>query len=64
MTVDERGFIQANDQQLTSDPSIYAIGDVIGQPMLAHKASHEGIVAAGAIAGKKVAFEPKCIPTQ
>ena len=62
VTVDARGFVQANDQQLTSDPSIYAIGDLIGQPMLAHKASHEGIVAAGVIAGKKVAFEPKCIP--
>ncbi len=62
VTLTDRGFVEANDQQMTSDPSIYAIGDLIGQPMLAHKASHEGIVAAGAIAGHKVAFEPKCIP--
>lgn len=62
VTTTDRGFVEANDQQLTGDPSIYAIGDLIGQPMLAHKASHEGIVAAGAIAGHKVAFEPKCIP--
>lgn len=62
VVVDDRGFIQTNAQQLTADDSIFAIGDVIGQPMLAHKASHEGIVAAEVIAGKKAAFEPKTIP--
>ncbi len=63
VTVTDRGFIEANAQQLTSDPSIFAIGDVIGQPMLAHKASHEGIVAAEVIAGHKAAFEPRTIPS-
>lgn len=58
----DRGFVQVNAQQQTSDPAISAIGDLVGQPMLAHKASHEGIVAAEAIAGHKVAFEPKTIP--
>jgi dihydrolipoamide dehydrogenase len=57
-----RGFIQANKQLQTDDPSIYAIGDVIGEPMLAHKASHEGRIAVEAIAGHKVAFEPNAIP--
>jgi dihydrolipoamide dehydrogenase len=57
-----RGFIQVNKQLQTNDPSIYAIGDVVGEPMLAHKASHEGRVAVEAIAGHKVAFEPNAIP--
>jgi dihydrolipoamide dehydrogenase len=57
-----RGFIQVNQQLETDDPSIYAIGDVVGEPMLAHKASHEGRVAIEAIAGHKVAFEPGAIP--
>ena len=57
-----RGFIQVNRQLQTHDPSIYAIGDVIGEPMLAHKASHEGRTAVEAIAGHKVAFEPAAIP--
>ena len=60
--VGERGFIQVNKQLQTNDPSIYAIGDVVGEPMLAHKASHEGRVAVEAIAGHKVAFEPAAIP--
>jgi len=60
--VGPRGFIQVNKQLQTDDPSIYAIGDVVGEPMLAHKASHEGRVAAEAIAGHKVAFEPNAIP--
>jgi len=60
--VDQRGFIQVNKQLETDDPSIYAIGDVVGEPMLAHKASHEGRVAIEAIAGHKVAFEPSAIP--
>jgi len=58
----QRGFIQVNKQLQTDDPSIYAIGDVVGEPMLAHKASHEGRVAIEAIAGHKVAFEPSAIP--
>ena len=60
--VSPRGFIEVNKQMQTADPSIYAIGDVVGEPMLAHKASHEGRVAAEAIAGHKVAFEPAAIP--
>lgn len=60
--VGERGFIQVNKQLQTTDPAIYAIGDVVGEPMLAHKASHEGRVAIEAIAGHKVAFEPNAIP--
>jgi dihydrolipoamide dehydrogenase len=60
--VNSRGFIEVNKQLQTADPSIYAIGDVVGEPMLAHKASHEGRTAAEAIAGHKVAFEPNAIP--
>src|SRR5579862_1417774 len=60
--VGQRGFIQVNKQLQTDDPSIYAIGDVVGEPMLAHKASHEGRTAVEAIAGHKVAFEPAAIP--
>jgi dihydrolipoamide dehydrogenase len=60
--VSRRGFIEVNKQLQTADPSIYAIGDVVGEPMLAHKAMHEGRVAAEAIAGHKVAFEPSAIP--
>src|SRR5579862_3469356 len=57
-----RGFIQVDKQLRTTDPAIYAIGDVVGEPMLAHKASHEGRTAVEAIAGHKVAFEPNAIP--
>jgi dihydrolipoamide dehydrogenase len=57
-----RGFVEVNKQLQTDDPAIYAIGDVVGEPMLAHKASHEGRTAAEAIAGHKVAFEPNAIP--
>jgi len=60
--VDERGFIKVDAQRRTNEPSIFAIGDVVGEPMLAHKASHEGRVAAEVIAGHKVAFEPNAIP--
>lgn len=60
--VGSRGFVQVNKQLQTNDPAIYAIGDVVGEPMLAHKASHEGRVAVEAIAGHKVAFEPHAIP--
>ncbi len=62
MQVGPRGFIQVNKQLQTGDPGIYAVGDVVGEPMLAHKAMHEGRVAVEAIAGHKVAFEPNAIP--
>lgn len=60
--INERGWIVADETLKTSDPNIYAIGDIVGEPMLAHKASHEGRVAVESIAGHKVAFEPKAIP--
>ncbi|HVM92262.1 MAG TPA: dihydrolipoyl dehydrogenase [Terriglobales bacterium] len=60
--VNAKGFIEINEQRQTADPSIYAIGDVAGEPMLAHKAMHEGRTAVEAIAGHKVAFEPNAIP--
>jgi dihydrolipoamide dehydrogenase len=60
--VNPRGFITVNKQLQTDDPAIYAIGDVAGEPMLAHKAMHEGRTAVEAIAGHKVAFEPNAIP--
>jgi dihydrolipoamide dehydrogenase len=60
--VNQRGFIEVDVQQRTIEPSIFAIGDVTGDPMLAHKASHEGRAAAEVIAGHKVAFEPNAIP--
>ena len=60
--VNSKGFIEINAQRQTGDPSIYAIGDVAGEPMLAHKAMHEGRTAIEAIAGHKVAFEPSAIP--
>jgi dihydrolipoamide dehydrogenase len=60
--VGQRGFIQVNNHLQTDDPAIYAIGDVVGEPMLAHKASHEGRTAVEHIAGHKVAFEPNAIP--
>jgi dihydrolipoamide dehydrogenase len=60
--LDKRGFVKVDAQRRTAEPTIYAIGDVAGEPMLAHKASHEGRVAVEAIAGHKVAFEPRAIP--
>jgi dihydrolipoamide dehydrogenase len=60
--VTEKGFIEVDAQRRTHEPSIFAIGDVVGEPMLAHKASHEGRVAAEVIAGEKSAFEPAAIP--
>ena len=60
--LDNKGFVKINLQRQTQEPHIYAIGDVAGEPMLAHKASHEGRVAVEAISGQKVAFEPKAIP--
>jgi dihydrolipoamide dehydrogenase len=60
--VDARGFILVDGQRRTHEPSIFAIGDVVGEPMLAHKASHEGLTAVEVIAGSKVVFEPRAIP--
>jgi dihydrolipoamide dehydrogenase len=60
--VNDGGWIKVNKQLQTNDGNIYAIGDIVGEPMLAHKASHEGRTAVEAIAGHKVAFEPKAIP--
>jgi dihydrolipoamide dehydrogenase len=60
--VDQKGFIETNGQRRTAEPSIFAIGDVAGEPMLAHKASHEARVAVEAIAGHKAVFEPLAIP--
>ena len=61
--VDERGFINVDKQLKTNIPHIFAIGDIVGQPMLAHKGVHEGHVAAEVIAGKKHYFDPKVIPS-
>jgi dihydrolipoamide dehydrogenase len=60
--VTDRGFIQTDLQRRTDEPTIFAIGDVAGEPMLAHKASHEARVAVEAIAGHKAVFEPQAIP--
>ncbi len=60
--ITEQGFIEVDEQRRTAEPSIFAIGDVAGEPMLAHKASHEGRVAVEVIAGQKAAFEPRAIP--
>ncbi len=60
--ISERGFVQVNEKRQTDDPNIYAIGDIVEGPMLAHKASAEGKVAVEAIAGHKVVFEPAAIP--
>lgn len=63
VAVDERGFINVDKQLRTNVAHIFAIGDVVGQPMLAHKGVHEGHVAAEVIAGQKHYFDPKCIPS-
>jgi dihydrolipoyl dehydrogenase len=60
--VDAHGFVQVDAARRTAEPAIYAVGDVAGEPMLAHKATHEGRVAAEAISGRAVAFEPRAIP--
>ncbi len=61
--VDERGFIVVDEQQRTAEKRIFAIGDVVGGPMLAHKAMREGKVAAEVIAGQPAAFDVRCIPS-
>jgi dihydrolipoamide dehydrogenase len=63
VNVDERGFIAVDAQLRTNVPHIFAIGDVVGEPMLAHKASHEGKVAAEVIAGENVTFDARAIPS-
>jgi dihydrolipoamide dehydrogenase len=63
LAVDERGFIGVDKQQRTNVPHIFAIGDVVGQPMLAHKATHEGHVAAEVAAGKPSYFDVRGIPS-
>ena len=62
VAVNERGFIPVDSQMRTNVPHIYAIGDIVGQPMLAHKAVHEGHVAAEAVAGEKSHFDARVIP--
>ena len=63
VNVDERGFIAVDKQMRTNVPDIFAIGDIVGQPMLAHKATHEGKVAAEVCAGLKSGFEANIIPS-
>jgi dihydrolipoamide dehydrogenase len=60
--IDGKGFVVTDDQQRTADPKIFAIGDVAGEPMLAHKASHQGKVAVEAMHGEPAVFEPLAIP--
>jgi dihydrolipoyl dehydrogenase len=60
--VNQRGFIEVDGRRGTAEPTIFAIGDVVGEPMLAHKASHEARVAVDAILGERVTFEPLAIP--
>jgi dihydrolipoamide dehydrogenase len=63
VNVDERGFIAVDDRLRTNVPHIFAIGDVVGEPMLAHKATHEAVVAAEVIAGHDVVFDVRGIPS-
>ena len=63
VAVDDRGFIPVDKQLRTNVPHIFAIGDIVGQPMLAHKATHEGKVAAEAAAGKNSFFDARVIPS-
>ncbi|MBL3601500.1 MAG: dihydrolipoyl dehydrogenase [gamma proteobacterium endosymbiont of Lamellibrachia anaximandri] len=63
ISVDEHGFIPVDEHMRTNVPNIYAIGDVVGQPMLAHKATHEAKVAAEVIAGLPASFDPMTIPS-
>jgi dihydrolipoamide dehydrogenase len=62
VVVNQQGFVVVDESMRTADPSILAIGDVVGQPMLAHKGTREGIVAAEVIAGQRSAFDAQCIP--
>jgi dihydrolipoamide dehydrogenase len=60
--LDPRGFVAVDRQRRTAEPSIFAIGDVAGEPQLAHKASHEGRIAVEAIAGRPAVYDPRAIP--
>src|SRR5262249_47571884 len=60
--IDSKGFVTVDDKQRTADPHIYAIGDVSGEPMLAHKASHQGKVAIEALHGEPAVVQPLAIP--
>jgi dihydrolipoamide dehydrogenase len=62
LSIDERGFVKTNPQRQTNIPHIYAIGDLVGQPMLAHKASHEGVMVAEVLKGMNRVFDAKVIP--
>lgn len=62
VAIDEKGFVKVNAQRKTNVAGIYAIGDVAGQPMLAHKASHEGILVAEVISGQNRAYDAKTVP--
>lgn len=62
VVVSDKGFIETDPQRRTTEPTVFAIGDVAGEPMLAHKASHEARVAVDAVAGHKAVFEPQAIP--
>ncbi|MEM9199277.1 MAG: NAD(P)/FAD-dependent oxidoreductase, partial [Pseudomonadota bacterium] len=63
VAVTDRGFVEVDNQQRSNQPHIFAIGDLVGQPMLAHKAVHEGKVAAEVAAGHKRAFDARVIPS-
>ncbi|MDR4463055.1 MAG: dihydrolipoyl dehydrogenase [Nitrospira sp.] len=62
IAVTSKGFVEVDRQMRTAEPAIFAIGDVVGDPMLAHKASHEGLVAAEVIAGRQATFDAAAIP--
>ena len=62
LTIDERGFVKTDDQRKTNLPNIYAIGDITCQPMLAHKASFEGVMVAEIISGANRVYDPKTVP--
>ena len=62
VVLDEQGFVQVDARRRTAEPSLFAVGDLTGEPLLAHKAMHEGRVAVEAIAGRAAAFEPAAIP--
>ena len=63
LAIDDKGFIKVNPQRKTSIPNIWAIGDIAGQPMLAHKASHEGVLVAEVIAGQNRVYDAKTVPS-
>lgn len=62
LAIDERGFIKTNEQRRTNIPNIFAIGDIAGQPMLAHKASYEGVMVAEILAGQNRVYDAKTVP--